>query len=128
LMKTITKCDQKNIIYEACDCFLGVFYFMRQSCWQIAIEVLAHTCNLESCIGALEQILSETKGDARQFVPIRFVPLNKITIEHKYGLAFDAWVLSEMLGHEITVGRIIHGDGHATLSVNVAPCFVTFKR
>jgi len=91
--------------------------------WQIAIEVLAHTRNLESCIDAIEQISSETKVNARQCVPIRFVPLNKITIEHKYGLAFDAWVLSEMLGHEITVGRIIHGDGHATLSVNVAPMF-----
>jgi hypothetical protein len=32
LMKTVTKYDEKNIIYEACDCFLGVFYFMRQSC------------------------------------------------------------------------------------------------
>ena len=48
--------------------------------WQIAIEVLAHTRNLESCIDAIEQISSETKVDARKFVPIRFVPLNKITI------------------------------------------------
>ena len=91
--------------------------------WQIAIEVLAKTRNLESCIDSIERKSLETQVDARQFVPILFVPLNKITIEHKYGLAFDAWVLSEMLGHEIAVGRIIHGDGHATLSVNVAPMF-----
>lgn len=91
--------------------------------WQIAIEVLALTRNLKSCIDAIEQIPSETKGDARQLVPIRFVPLNKVTSEHKQGLAFDAWVLSEMLGHEITVGRIIHGDNHDTLAVNVAPMF-----
>ena len=91
--------------------------------WQIAIEVLVLTRNFESCIDAIEQIPSETKGDARQVIPIRFVPLNKITIEHKHELAFDAWVLSEMLGHKITVGRIIHGDSHNTISVNVAPMF-----
>ncbi len=50
--------------------------------WQIAIEVLVLTRNLESCIEATEQIPSETKGDARQVIPIRFVPLNKITNEH----------------------------------------------
>jgi len=50
LMKTVTKCDQKNIIYEACDCFLGVFYFMRQS-WQDSrihrrdrVPVLGYEC------------------------------------------------------------------------------------
>jgi hypothetical protein len=37
LMKTVTKYDEKNIIYEACDCFLGVFYFMRQS-WHLAVS------------------------------------------------------------------------------------------
>ena len=49
---------------------------------QIAIEVLVLTRNFESCIDAIEQIPSETKGDARQVIPIRFVPLNKITNEH----------------------------------------------
>lgn len=30
LMTILIKCDEKNIIYDAVNCFLGVFYFMRQ--------------------------------------------------------------------------------------------------
>lgn len=49
LMKTVTKCDEKNIIYEACDCFLGVFYFMRQSCVESAINAL-EVHGLDKCL------------------------------------------------------------------------------
>ena len=35
-------------------------------------------------------------------------------------LAFDAFVLFEMLGHEVRLGKIIHGDDHATLKVKTS--------
>ena len=36
-------------------------------------------------------------------------------------MAFDALVLSEMLGREISLGRIIHGDRHTKLNVRTLP-------
>ena len=36
-------------------------------------------------------------------------------------MAFDALVLSEMLGREISLGRIIHGDNYSKLNVGTLP-------
>ena len=40
--------------------------------------------------------------------------------DDKLLLAFDALVLSEMLGREVSLGKIIHGDDHATLKVKTS--------
>jgi predicted RecB family nuclease len=53
-------------------------------------------------------------------IPIRFVFTNKLGKDEKLLLAFDAIVLSEILGREVSVGKIIHGDNHATLKVKVS--------
>jgi len=45
-----------------------------------------------------------------QFIPIRFIFTNKLGKDDKLLLAFDAFVLSEMLGREVRFGKIIHGD------------------
>ena len=39
---------------------------------------------------------------------------------HKLSLAFDALVLSEAVGREVSLGKIMHGDGHATLKVKLS--------
>ena len=45
---------------------------------------------------------------------------NKLGKDEKLLLAFDAFVLAEMLGREGSLGRIIHGDDHAALKVRTA--------
>ena len=44
--------------------------------------------------------------------PIRFIFTNKINKDDKILLAFDALVLSEVLGREVGLGKIIHGEDH----------------
>ena len=73
--------------------------------------------SVESRLHAVERIASEGRGKAAQFIPIRFIFRNKLTTDDKLLLAFDAFVLSEMLGREVSLGKIIHGDDHATLKV-----------
>ncbi len=75
---------------------------------------------LESRLHAIERISSEGRGKAAQFIPIRFIFRNKLTRNDRLLLAFDALVLSEMLGREVSLGKIIHGDDHATLKVKSA--------
>jgi predicted RecB family nuclease len=72
---------------------------------------------LESRLHAVERVPSEGRGRAAQFIPIRFIFRNKLTKDDKLLLAFDAFVLSEILGREANLGKIIHGDDHATLKV-----------
>ena len=91
--------------------------------WQMAANQVLCTSKLESCLDVIEQVPSEKPGSIPQFVPIRFVPFNKVTKEHKLGLAFDAMVLSEIIGQEISIGRIVYGDSHATLNIKTSRLF-----
>jgi predicted RecB family nuclease len=75
---------------------------------------------LESRLHAVERVPSEGRGKPAQFVPIRFVFRNKLTKDDRLLLAFDALVLSQVLGRAVSFGKIIHGDDHATLKVKTS--------
>jgi predicted RecB family nuclease len=69
----------------------------------------------ETRLHALERVPSEGRGKAARFIPIRLIFRNKLTKDDKLLVAFDAFVLSKMLGREVSVAKIIHGDDHSTL-------------
>ena len=80
-------------------------------------QLADETSALQSLLHAVERIPSAGRGQPAQFVPIRFIYRNKLTKDDKLLLAFDAFALSEMLGRAVNLGKIIHGDDHATLKV-----------
>jgi hypothetical protein len=75
---------------------------------------------LESRLQAIERVVSEGRGKPAKFVPIRFNFRNKLTRDDRLLLAFDSLGLSEVLGREVNLGKIIHGDEHTTLKVKTA--------
>src|SRR6266403_1599061 len=85
--------------------------------WRFAIETTARAQNLESTIHAVERVTSEGPDKLELFIPIRFIFTNKLDKDAKLLLAFDAFVLSESLGREVGLGKIIHGEESATLEV-----------
>jgi predicted RecB family nuclease len=80
----------------------------------------AETSALQSRLHALERLPAEGRGKAAQFVPIRFIYRNKLTQDDRLLLAFDGFVLAEALGREVSLGKLIHGDDHATLKVKTS--------
>jgi predicted RecB family nuclease len=88
--------------------------------WRLAVDLLARTQNLESSLHAVERAPSEGRGRPGQFTPIRFVFTNKLNRDDKLLLAFDALVLSEVLGRKVDRGKIIHGDDHAMQTVKTS--------
>jgi predicted RecB family nuclease len=92
----------------------------KDATWRLAIDVRWGTRELESRLHAVERIPSEGRGRPAQFIPYRFEFANKLAKEHKLLLAFDALLLSEVLGREVHFGNIVHGDSHVTLKVNIA--------
>jgi len=88
--------------------------------WHLATGLLARTPNLESHLHAVECSPPERHGKPASMVVIRFVATNKLNSDAKLMLALDALTLSEMLGKEVSLGKIIHGDKHATLKVNTS--------
>jgi predicted RecB family nuclease len=97
---------------------------LKSAKWRMATNVVVQaqedSCSLESSLHAVERIPSAGRGQPAQFVPIRFIYRNKLTKDDKLLLAFDAFVLSEMLGCAVSFGKIIHGDDHATLKVKTS--------
>ena len=86
----------------------------------LAVQTQMDSCVLESELHAVERMPAEGQGKPVQFIPIRFLFTNKLNKDDKLLLALDAFALSKSLGREVSVGRIIHGDDHATLKVKTS--------
>lgn len=88
--------------------------------WRLAVGLVAFARNLESSIHIAERVPSKVSGQLAQFIPIRFFFTDKLTRHDKLLLGFDALALSEMLGRDVGLGKIIHGDERATLKVKTS--------
>jgi hypothetical protein len=78
-----------------------------------AVDLLVEAGTTESQIHAVEHLPSQGRGKPVQFIPIRFTFFNKLTKDDRLLVAFDALVLSEVLGRNVNLGKIIHGDNQA---------------
>ena len=97
---------------------------LKMAKWRLATSLAAQaqmdSCVVASEVHALERSPSEGRGKPAQFIPIRFIFTNKLGKEDKLLAAFDALVLSEMLGREVHQGKIIHGDNHSALKLKTS--------
>ncbi len=93
---------------------------LKSAKWRFGMDLLAQTQAMESRLHAVERVPPEGRGKPAQFIPIRFVFTNKLSKDDKLLLAFDALVLSGVLGREVRLGRIIHGDDRASLKVRIS--------
>lgn len=96
----------------------------KTASWRMAVNLAART-NMESDIveseiHMVERVPATGRGKAAQFIPIRFIFTNKLGKDDKLLLAFDTAVLSKELKRDIPLGKIIHGDDHATLKVKTS--------
>jgi predicted RecB family nuclease len=94
------------------------------------MNVLARIKMMETDVhvGAVECLPSEGRGKPAQFIPIRFDPTNKPGKDAKLLLAFEALLLSEMLGHEVSLGKLIHDNDYAVLNVNTSTLTVEVRK
>ena len=92
----------------------------KNATWRIAIGSRLRTNSFETQLHAVEKTPSEGRGRIVEFVPYHFQFANKITKSDKMSLAFDALVLSEVVGRKVRLGKIAHGDDHSTLKVKLS--------
>ena len=76
---------------------------------------------LESELHAVQLVPSKGRGQSGYLIPIRFTFTNKLDKDDKLLLAFDAFTLSQSLGREISVGKIVHGDNRAATKMKISP-------
>jgi predicted RecB family nuclease len=100
----------------------------KEPTWRLATDVPVQTEQLESRVHAVERLPSEGRSKPAQFTPIRFIANNKLTRNDKLVVAFDALALSEAIAREVNLGKIIHGDNHATLKVKTTALAVQVRK
>jgi len=101
---------------------------LKAAKWRRALNLPVQAGDIESRLHAVERVPSQGRGRAAQFIPVRFIFFNKLTKEDRLLAAFDALVLSEMVGQEVGASKIVHGDGYATLKVKVASLLGTVRK
>ena len=91
----------------------------KDATWRFATDVRLRTHDLESRLLAVEKVPSEGRGRPIQLIPYHFAFENQLTKNDTLSLAFDALVLSKAVGREVSLGKIMHGDGYATRKVKL---------
>jgi predicted RecB family nuclease len=90
----------------------------KKARWQLALDQVLDVGDLSANVHAIQRV--STKGEASEFIPIRFVHLNKPSRANKMAAAFDAMILSKVAGQPIGIAKIIHGDAWTTMKVRAA--------
>jgi len=106
---------------SAADCFVGTPRpeDLRNAKYPLILQPLITAQDAESHVHALEREAVPTQKGRSPYVPIRFVPFEKISKHYKLMLAFDAFVLWKVSGQMPTKGKIIHGLQHAVLNLRL---------
>ena len=91
----------------------------------VAIDQVVRSHNLQARIHVVQRLAFCGTGNASRFVPLRFTLANRLSHADRMMAAFDAFVLSKDLGHEVGVAQIVHGENWSKL--NVKTCTVSRK-
>ncbi len=94
---------------------------LRNAKHHFVVEPLVRARDLESHIHVLERAPLPSQRRYNPYVPIRFIPSEKITKHHKLALAFDAFVLWQATAQMPLSGKIIHGLNRTVLAVKLNP-------
>jgi predicted RecB family nuclease len=101
---------------------------LKNGTWRSAANIVAQAQNLQSRIHSVERVLSEDGDKSDQFVPVRFVANNKLSKNDKLLLAYDTLVLSEAVGQEVDIGKIVHGDDRTALEVKTSALKIEVRK
>ena len=85
--------------------------------WHFALDFVARAENVEANLHVVQRMPPERTNKSSQFIPIRFVPANKLTRSDKLMAGFDAFVLSKVSGIKVGLAKIIHGDRRSVFKV-----------
>lgn len=87
--------------------------------YRLVIDGVLQAQEFESRIHALERVDVAEKVKLNHYVPIRFIPTEKITSFDKLLLAYDGLALSAACGKKPPFGKIIHGSKQSVTKVKL---------
>jgi predicted RecB family nuclease len=93
---------------------------LKKAAFCLAVECSLQADGLQTQIHTLEELAPSDQKKQGAYLPIRFVPREKVTSQDKLLLAFDALVLSAVSGRQPASGKIIHGVDQKVMKVNLS--------
>jgi predicted RecB family nuclease len=87
--------------------------------YRLIMDYTVAVPEIHSRLHALKLCSSASKTDDYSYIPVRFVPNEKLTISDRLLLAFDAFAFSQTCTKPPHVGKIIHGSQYATVTVRL---------
>jgi len=96
--------------------------------WQLATDVYLYVNGLDSHLQAVEKMPAAGARRTVRFVPYHFHFSNAVTKKEKLLLAFDATLLSELLQCGVSLGKILHGDRHVIVRVQLSSLMKEVRR
>jgi len=111
------------------ECLIGTLLpqALENNMYRLVIDCVVHAQESQSHIHALERLASPGKTKHHTYIPLRFVPSEKITKHDKLLLAFDAFVFSTAFGKAPLFGKIIHGHEQVAVKVELAELMAMAK-
>ena len=95
---------------------------------RLAVDVAAATPTLESDVHAIESVPVGGRRRPAQLSVLRFSVANKLTKHTKLMVQFDGLVLSEVLGMEVSRGKVVHGDNRAVVNLKTSALDLELRR
>ena len=90
--------------------------------YRFILDITAANAEIRARLHALELTRLRIENTTHHpYMPIRFVPSEKLAAPHKLLLGFDALALARASGRMPRVGKIIHGRQYASVTVLLAP-------
>ncbi len=104
------------------ECLVGASSLQapENSKYRLIVDCVVQAQGLQSRVHALERSTAPVNRKHNAFIPIRFLPKEKVTKHDKLLLAFDALVLSTTSGEMPLFGKIIHGGEQKVAKVQLA--------
>lgn len=116
------KCSQRLLSnFRQDECFVGTPspQELENKKYRIVLNCRVQAQKVQSHIQALERLPSPGNTKHNHYIPLRFIPKEKITELDKLLLSFDAFVLFTTSGRMPLFGKIIHGIEQKTVRIKL---------
>jgi predicted RecB family nuclease len=88
--------------------------------YSLIVDYVVALPEIQARLDGLEQIRTTSHRLDCPYIPLRFVPSEKVSTHDKLLLAFEAFAFSQICGKTPRIGRIIHGCQYTVLTVQLA--------
>lgn len=115
------KCSQQLLTkFRQDEFFIGTLSLqeLEEKKIRIVANCFVQAQRVQSRIQALERLPSRSNSKFSHYIPIRFVPNERITELDKLLVTFDAFVLFTASGKMPLFGKIIHGSEQKPIKIN----------